>query len=139
LGFCRQYTCSMAGPAIWHRSSRDRPRTTIRKVGIEESRCVENGDRRLGKMLNTAFETCPERLSAAHGEQFQRDGYLAFIDVLTPEEVQHARDALSELICRTVGQTREEQSTFRRLPDSRCYVQFEPGYVPEEGEYADIK
>src|SRR5438132_7871842 len=85
-------------------------------------------------MRNIAFETCPERVICRQVEQFQRDGYLAFTDVLTPEEVERARAALSELIVQTVRQTREQNGVVRRLPDSRCFVQFEPGYVPEEDE-----
>ena len=66
---------------------------------------------------------CPETLSPEQRTQFLRDGYLAFRAVLSPTEVDSARDALSALIQKNA-----------RAPGTlaRLQVQFEPGVQPTD-------
>ena len=59
------------------------------------------------------------QLTADQLAQFHRDGYLAFPEILTPREVEEARQALATLI--------------RQYPRGRLLVQFEPG-VPTRDE-----
>lgn len=44
-----------------------------------------------------AIPDCPEKLGEEHIRQFEAEGYLAFENVLTLEEVEEARAALTEL------------------------------------------
>lgn len=65
------------------------------------------------------------KLSPVELVQFDRDGYLAFPDILTPTEVETARDALSHLI-----QTR---------PPGRLMVQVEPGVKAESTDELTVR
>lgn len=58
-------------------------------------------------------QTAAMKLSAAERAQFERDGYLAFPEILTPAEVRSACEALSALI--------------QGPPRGRLVVQMEPG------------
>jgi len=62
-------------------------------------------------LTTTSIPDCPETLDDAFIEQFHRDGYLAFENVLTTEEVEAAKAALTEIHTRLfeaakVGQAR---------------------------------
>ena len=60
-------------------------------------------------------------LSAAQIDQYRRDGFLAFTDVLSPEEVQAARSGLSDLIQRIARHPAvAKKGAFWMLPDSPC-------------------
>jgi hypothetical protein len=86
-----------------------------------------------------------EHLETAHLAQFQEEGYLAFSGVLSPAEVQAARDALTELALGLIEQARQGKAQVRpagpkavhnysgariQQPDSPFFVQFEPGVDP---------
>lgn len=86
--------------------------------------------------MNTAMqlEECPLELNAEHRAAFERDGYLAFQDVLTPQETGAARDALQELVQRLARKPRAQNGPFWVLPGSRFAIQFEGGYVPDSAD-----
>jgi phytanoyl-CoA hydroxylase len=81
--------------------------------------------------LPQTLEPAPQSLSEEQIERFQRDGYLAFRDVFTPEEVEAARGALSELVHGLANGSREQKESFWIKPGTRFGVQFESGYMPE--------
>ncbi len=83
---------------------------------------------------NFGLEECPDALTPAHKEQFDRDGYLAFAGVLSQDEVEGARAALSELVHRCKTETAEREGNFWRLPGCLTGIQFEKGYVPHEND-----
>ena len=93
---------------------------------------------------STAFESCPDELTAAHVELYREQGYLAFENALTPDEVNSAREALSE-ITRSLMQSahRGEAETSTRTgvtqnysglqvtkPGTSFYIHFEAGVDP---------
>lgn len=45
----------------------------------------------------TAIESCPDTLTPAHVELFEKQGYLAFENALTPAKIEATRNALSEI------------------------------------------
>ena len=57
----------------------------------------DTGDRMLLDKTNGVPE-CPERLTPARHAQFDREGYIAFEGVLSPEEVSEALDAFRFLV-----------------------------------------
>ncbi len=88
---------------------------------------------------------CPDAIDQAHIDQFQRDGYLAFEDVLSLDEVESTRTALTELATGLI--LKAQQNRARVVPQnesaSRNYsgariqendgpfgVHFEPGFDP---------
>jgi hypothetical protein len=76
--------------------------------------------------------TCPTQLSQEQLEQFHRDGYLAFMDALSPEEVAQARRTLSELFQRLArDENTKDEGNVWVASDSRFRVQFEAGYIPD--------
>jgi phytanoyl-CoA hydroxylase len=75
--------------------------------------------------------TCPTQLSDDQLAHFKRDGYLAFVDALSPEEVEQARSTLSELFERLAhDESTQTESNVWVASDSRFRIQFEDGYVP---------
>lgn len=80
------------------------------------------------------LETCPDKVSPHHLEQFERDGYLAFADVLSSEETQQSRQAFSELVLRCVKDPHEIHGSTLIQSGARFRVQFENGYVPQEDD-----
>jgi phytanoyl-CoA hydroxylase len=75
---------------------------------------------------------CPTRLSPEQLEQYQRDGYLAFVDALSPDEVAQARSALTELVQRMAhDETAHDHGSFWMADGSRFQVQFEAGFLPD--------
>ena len=46
------------------------------------------------------FPTCPEHLTPDQVEQYHRDGFLAFTDVLSPDEVEQLKADLRALLDR---------------------------------------
>ncbi|MCG3148831.1 MAG: hypothetical protein PCFJNLEI_02280 [Verrucomicrobiae bacterium] len=74
------------------------------------------------------FPACPTTLTQPERDQFQRDGFLAFTDVLSSSEVATACATLSELVQRSV---RDADFSFKagrnaQSKSSRFFVQFEP-------------
>lgn len=79
-----------------------------------------------------SFPPCPETLSDEQVQQYQRDGFLAFTDVLSAGEVEETRLALSELVQRVAQcPNPEKKGAFWTLPQTRFGIQFESGYAPE--------
>jgi hypothetical protein len=77
------------------------------------------------------LESAPETLSEEQIARFRRDGYLAFADMFTPEEVEGARTALSELVQELVSGGFEQHRTFWLRPGTRFGIQFEREYTPD--------
>ena len=79
------------------------------------------------KQITAQFPACPLSLSSDQVEQYWRDGYITFLDVLTGEEVETARSALSELVQRMAArEDANKKGSFWIAPDSNFGVQFEP-------------
>lgn len=75
--------------------------------------------------MTIPLEPCPASLSAEQVEAFRRDGFLAFRDVLTPEETVGACEALTQLVRRVARETSDRSGTFWMQPGSRLFLQFE--------------
>jgi phytanoyl-CoA hydroxylase len=83
-------------------------------------------------MNSLQFPTCPTNLTPEQRGQFLREGYLAFHDVLTPDEVEAAKVGITQLIERVATDPQmEKQNSFWKLPDKKIMVQFEKGYEPQ--------
>jgi hypothetical protein len=97
---------------------------------------------------------CPDELSEVHLEQFREDGYVAFEGVLTADEVDAARSALSEITIALMERAQRGEAEIRERPnatknyagkqvidpDSGFGIHFEPGVdplalPPEEAEF----
>jgi phytanoyl-CoA hydroxylase len=81
--------------------------------------------------LTHSLEPAPQALSEEQIEQFHRDGYLAFSDVFTPEEVAGARSALTELLQKLIADGYEHSGNFWTHVGGQFRVQFEKGYTPD--------
>lgn len=73
------------------------------------------------------FTACPTSLTQSERDQFQRDGYIAFTDVLSTAEVGTARETMSALVQSSV---RDASFSFKpgrgaSAANSRFFVQFE--------------
>lgn len=83
-------------------------------------------------MLSVEHETCPTQLNDQQIAQYERDGYLAFVDVLSREEILAARTALTELVVSVAQDPTVEQKGAFWIPKGKKFgVQFEAGYSPE--------
>lgn len=94
--------------------------------------------------IEVNLESCPDSLTDAHGAHFNEFGYVAFEHVLTDNEVQAARNALSEITCRLMEMARRGEAELRenpnatknyagvqvRRPGSDFGIHFEPGVDP---------
>jgi phytanoyl-CoA hydroxylase len=79
-----------------------------------------------------SFPSCPATLSDEQIQQYWRDGFLAFTDVLSASEVEETRAAISELVQRVAQcENPEKKGPFWTLPGTRFGIQFEPGYEPQ--------
>ncbi len=91
-------------------------------------------------MMAVSHPACPTKLAPEQIAQYQNDGYLAFVDVLTPEEVQDARDAISTLVQSVAGDPKVQKKGSFWIPDGKKFgVQFEAAYVPDNANDADIE
>jgi phytanoyl-CoA hydroxylase len=91
-------------------------------------------------MIAVKYPTCPSSLTQEQVEQFHRDGYLAFHNVLTPEEVEAAQAGLSELITMVAKSPNiMKKGTFWAVEGKRIVVSFERGYVPQDAETEEIE
>lgn len=91
-----------------------------------------------------SLEPCPNRLSADQVQRFQKDGYLAFANVLKPAELEEARNALREITHRMSNASSDEvEFTPPRLgnagnhsgakfhyKEGGCMMQLEAGFDP---------
>jgi ectoine hydroxylase-related dioxygenase (phytanoyl-CoA dioxygenase family) len=73
-------------------------------------------------------------------ELFATKGYLAFTDVLTPQEVADAREGLTELVQRVAHDpTTVKKGPFWSPQEKRIVVQFEDGYEPAGADDAELE
>jgi hypothetical protein len=83
-------------------------------------------------MLATAHPACPQGLDEAQIAQYERDGFLAFTEVIFDEEVAEARAAISELVQRVANDPNASKKGPFWGPESTKFgVQFEHNYVPD--------
>jgi phytanoyl-CoA hydroxylase len=84
--------------------------------------------------MKTTFPSCPTGLSASQISEYHENGYLAFTDVLSPEELQGAREGLSALIERLrisakadFKRTKVQNTTgaYLKCPSSNFFLQLE--------------
>ena len=85
--------------------------------------------------------SCPPQLSTAQIAQYQRDGFIAFEDVLSSQEVIAAKTALAEIL----ETLRPQQQTTRNgygavWSDARSkqFVQFQSGHEPQGADDPDF-
>ncbi len=90
----------------------------------------------------SALVPCPTRLSENLKSQFERDGYLAFHDVLSPDEIAAARAELA----RIARELAREHTSFRngygetwRAPEGGFMIQFERGQEPNGPDDPDLE
>ena len=96
-------------------------------------------------VLESRVSLYPEKLDESHFSQFREEGYLAFENILTPDEVAAARAALTELtdgllqdlrkgaaevVQAPPNATRNFSGPHIRRPGSRFLIHFEPGVDP---------
>ncbi|MBV9865660.1 MAG: phytanoyl-CoA dioxygenase family protein [Abitibacteriaceae bacterium] len=80
------------------------------------------------------------QLSQEQIQQYWRDGYLSFPDVLTTDEIEQAKTALSELVQRVANSTEvDKRGSFWIMPGTEFGVQFEPGYSPQDASDGDVE
>lgn len=75
--------------------------------------------------------SCPAELNTARIAQYREQGYLAFRDVLTQEEVRQAKLALNDLLHDVLQNNQPvNNELLRGSPVTRFHIQYEPGYQP---------
>lgn len=97
------------------------------------------------------LKPCPRELSPEQTQQFEQDGYLAFSDVLTREEVEAAREALRRVSHELVEDSSSQFSppkknsfgkfsgaSYRRA-HSNSFIQLEAGFDPTGLDAAEIE
>lgn len=91
---------------------------------------------------------CPTQLSSEQVEAYRRDGFVAFTNVLTTDEVKEARAAMSELIQRLLPRRSEAKSgegngphsaAYIQSTDSKFFIQFEQGCDPVKEDVAGLE
>jgi hypothetical protein len=65
-----------------------------------------------------AISQCPESLSAEHFEQYREIGCIAFENVLTPDEVEATRTALSEITRRLMQRAHRGEAELKEQPNA---------------------
>lgn len=98
---------------------------------------------------STNLISCPTKLGDDQKEQFRTEGYLAFSNVLSPEETAAARRALARITAELSGDPQskyrppaegkgnQKGATYVR-PDSPSMLQLEPGFDPEGKSVEEI-
>jgi len=94
-------------------------------------------------MKNATWKTCPTFLSEEQIVQFEDNGFLAFSEVLNPQEVEQARAALSRIARELASDPASQYSPPKvsskksnmsgasyRKPESGCFMLLESGYNP---------
>jgi len=96
-------------------------------------------------VIEAIVEPCPLQLAAAHKQQYQELGYVAFEGVLSAAEVEVARDALSSVTSTLMQAARRGEAEVQQAPpgamknyagprvtntESGCTIHFEPGVQP---------
>jgi phytanoyl-CoA hydroxylase len=87
-------------------------------------------------IISQQLQPAPAYLSAQHIEQCRQDGFIAFKEVLSTQEVETCKAALSELVQRVANGQSEKKGSFWTLPGRRFGVQFEAGYQPQSDDLA---
>ena len=64
------------------------------------------------------IDQCPDALRPEHFEQYREIGCVAFENVLTPNEVEAARAALSEITCRLMQCAHRGEVEFKEQPNA---------------------
>jgi phytanoyl-CoA hydroxylase len=100
-----------------------------------------------------SLENCPDSLTPDHLHRFRSEGYLAFANVLSPNELRDARDALSDLTHR-LTQANGDDVTFVtgksnaagihsgavfRFKANSCFMQLEPGFDPTGSSFEQLE
>lgn len=92
------------------------------------------------KINNSPLISCPNHLTEEQVRQYREDGYLAFADMLTAEEVARACQALSELIQLVAHQPKAQRHGRNwSKAGSALRVQFESGFEPARSDEADLE
>jgi len=91
-------------------------------------------------MQTESYAACPSSLDDEQIAQFQEQGYIAFTDVISPQEVADAREALTELVQRVANDpTTIKKGPFWSPENKKIVVQFEKGYEPRGADDADLE
>lgn len=88
------------------------------------------------------YPTCPTVLSDELKAQFERDGYLAFHDVLSPDEVEKARGELTQMVRDLYDDHKDLNNSYGAVwksKESSLMLQFERGLAPESLDDAELK
>ncbi|MDQ3814055.1 MAG: phytanoyl-CoA dioxygenase family protein [Armatimonadota bacterium] len=96
----------------------------------------------MSNTTSTDFSPCPVELTDAQIEQYRRDGYLAFTDILSPEEVAGAKDELARLIEELRHNHTTSSNGYGVLWSSttgKFKVQFERGQEPASDDDPDAE
>lgn len=87
--------------------------------------------------IMTAPAPCPAHLNAEQIAQYERDGYIAFADVLSMQEIEAAKASLRGLVDRL----REHHRTLKNGegemwadPGGRQKIQFQKGAIPTDSD-----
>ncbi|MGH7145217.1 MAG: phytanoyl-CoA dioxygenase family protein [Planctomycetota bacterium] len=106
------------------------------------------------RRATAAFPDCPARLSAEQVAQFERDGYLAFENFLTPIEVAALTAGMSRMVATIAGAVRAGQGTMQpgnwmgmknysglrmSTPGSKADLLFEPGVSFDLAQVTDAE
>ena len=94
--------------------------------------------------METLFSpaSCPQQLTPAYINEFERDGFLAFTDVLSPAEVEAAQSALSRAVNDLRAQRRQdadENNHVWRAREGKLAIQFERTGAPIESDDPDLE
>lgn len=86
------------------------------------------------------YPSCPTSLTKDQIAQYEREGYLAFTEVLSTDEVEKAKAALTELV-RLVAHHpgSEKQGNAWMKVGSRLMVQFEKNFIPKDATETDLE
>ncbi|MCB1120599.1 MAG: phytanoyl-CoA dioxygenase family protein [Verrucomicrobiae bacterium] len=101
--------------------------------------------------MSSNHPNCPTRLSKDQLSAYWEQGYLAFENALSPEEVTQAREDLRNLVLsyafneevaeyrpRTSEKNNYAGASFRSRT-GRCWVQMEPGYDPDPDNLEEVE
>lgn len=95
-------------------------------------------------VLVSSLDSCPDLLSEDQIKQFRRDGFLAFADVISPEEVEASREALKTIVRDLSsdpqsiytpprdGESGNHCGASYKRSQSRSFIQFEAGFDPKD-------
>ncbi len=89
---------------------------------------------------STTASPCPDEFTESHRDQYWRDGFLAFEEVISPDEVDAARRGLRQIL--DGHAFNDDRSRFEPPKSesgkahffgrhSRLMIEFEPGYSPD--------